>query len=171
MTIHASLGATATTLASLIDALKPHGNALLCFSYDGRTTAPGYHVTEVKRALLGSLDCGGNQESWSEVIIQLWDVDGDGNRMTVGKFLAIIRKVQREVGLEDGAPVIFEVGHDSAAMRIYAGRSVQVTNDGVVVVLAPRHASCKPRDRWLESEIAPRSGCCGAFSAGVACCE
>ena len=172
MTTHASIGAHAGTLDSLVAALAPHGNALLRFSYDGRTSAPGYHVTEVKSAALTSLDCGANPESWSETIIQLWDVDGGEGQMTVRKFLAIIDKVRREIGLEESAPVIFEVGDQSAAMRLYAGGSVHVTGDGVLVALTPRHASCKPLDRWLEAKPAERTGCCGTQpTASTACCS
>jgi hypothetical protein len=172
MTVHASFGTPADTLASLTAALAPHGSALLRFCYDGHETTPGYHVTEVKRAAFASLDCGANPESWSETVIQLWDIHGGEGQITVGKFLAILRKVQRDVGLEESSPVIFEIGGSGEAMRLYSGGQVQVTGDDVLVTLSPRHASCKPRDRWLEAEpAAPASACCGSQpSTGAACC-
>jgi hypothetical protein len=168
----AAAPSTADTLEALSGALRPHAHALLRFSYDGRTTAPGYHVTEVKKAALASLDCGANPEAWSETVIQLWDVDGDGSRMTVGKFLAIVGKVQREVGLDSGSALVFEVGDETAAMRLYGGTSVRLAGESVIVELTPRRASCKPRDRWLQSEPAERAACCGPrSSAAVACCR
>jgi hypothetical protein len=172
MTVHASFKEPAETLHALQAALAPHADALLRFSYGGRAIAPGYHVTEVKRATLMSLDCGADRESWTETVIQLLDVDGGEGQMTVGKFLAIVGKVQRDVGLEEGARLIFEVGGHGEAMRLYAGGHVQVMGDGVLISLSPRQASCKPRDRWLLAAPAGHaSACCGSQEkAGPACC-
>jgi hypothetical protein len=35
----------------------------------------GYHVTEVKAGQFAALACGANPESWTEIFVQLWDIE------------------------------------------------------------------------------------------------
>ena len=70
--------------------------------------------------------------------------------MTVGKFLAIMDKVADDVGLDSGSRLTFECGDDVGVIGLYAVEGVTVETDRVLVSLSPRHASCKPRDRWFE---------------------
>lgn len=146
-----------TLLAALdADAAKP-----LVFRYDGRHVKPGYHVTEVKSGRFDALDCGANPESWTEIFIQLWDIDEDQRtHMPSGKFAAIIRKVSEHVGLPMSARLTFEVSDGIAPMSLYCAATPRVDTDVVTVELAPRQASCKPRDRWLEKQTSARASCC-----------
>ena len=80
----------------------------------------GYHVTEVKAANFSALDCGANPEAWSEIFVQLWDVDeGERIHMTAGKFAAIIRKVTEHVLLDDTAQLTFEVSDGVAPIQLH----------------------------------------------------
>ena len=55
----------------------------------------GYHVTKVKAAGFSALDCGANPETWSEIFVQLWDVDeGERMHMTAGKCAASSAKLR-----------------------------------------------------------------------------
>lgn len=96
--------------------------------------------------------------------MQLWDVDdGDRTHMTAAKFAAIVTKVSRHVELDQDARLTFEVSDGVSPMQLYcAGEPVR--QDGVLrVVLLPRAASCKPRDRWLAQQAeAAGSDCCGS---------
>jgi len=88
-------------IGDLLDRLAEHSEAALVFYYDGRPVKPGYHVTEVKAGQFAALDCGANAEAWTEIFIQLWDVEeGQRSHMKAGKFAAIIRKVAEHVSLE-----------------------------------------------------------------------
>jgi Family of unknown function (DUF6428) len=73
-----------TTLGDVLRGLEQHRNCNLAFAYAGRITKPGYHLTEFKSARVTGLDCGANVESWTETILQLWDIEqsvtGDGHR-------------------------------------------------------------------------------------------
>ncbi|TCN21269.1 hypothetical protein EV184_12645 [Sinorhizobium americanum] len=81
-------------LGFLLERLKKSAAKPLVFEYDGKAVRPGYHATEVKAGHFSALDCGANPEAWSEIFIQLWDVDGgERTHMTAGKFSAIVRKV------------------------------------------------------------------------------
>jgi hypothetical protein len=151
------------TIGQLLSALMPHTSKPLVFTYGGRSVKPGYHVTEVKAGSFAALDCGANHEEWSEIFVQLWDVNGDSDRhMPVGKFAAIIRKVTEHLALDPTARLTFEVSDGVRPMELYRA-GLPFERDGEMrVELSPRPASCKPRDRWLEEKMA--SGCCGSGS-------
>lgn len=136
------------TIGELLHALAGHADKPLVFSYEGRAIRPGYHVTEVKAGQFSALDCGANPEAWSEIFIQLWDVDGDdGGHMPAGKFAAIIRKVTEHVALDPTAKLTFEVSDGVRPMQLHRAAMPEATGAAVHVALSPRPASCKPRDR------------------------
>src|SRR6476469_2947236 len=87
-------------IGELLAAIDGHREKPLTFSYGGRPVRAGYHVTEVKAANFSALDCGANPEAWSEIFVQLWDVNEDRTHMPAAKFSAIIRKVTEHVGLD-----------------------------------------------------------------------
>lgn len=160
---------TDITLGHLLDVLATVPDAPLIFLYDGHSVKPGYHVTEVKAGQFSALDCGANPEAWSEIFVQLWDIDEDKRtHMPAGKFSAIIRKVSDHVRLEASAKLTFEVSDGEKPMALYCAGSPRLTAGQFEVVLAPRPSSCKPRDRWLAEEKA-KSACCGP-SASQSCC-
>ena len=65
-------------IGELLASIDGHGEKPLVFFYEGRPVKAGYHVTEVKAGHFSALDCGANPEAWSEIFIQLWDVDEGG---------------------------------------------------------------------------------------------
>jgi hypothetical protein len=167
------------SLAQLRAALDGHGPLPLVFVYGGKAIAPGYHVTEVKAARFASLDCGANPESWSETIIQLWDVAGDSStHMSVAKFLGILVQVERRVAIDSEALLIFEAGDSESPMQVFTVGDIAATPDHVEITLAPRPATCKPRDRGLgvDASVAPLSSakasspCCTPTVGASKCC-
>jgi hypothetical protein len=161
--------------ADLLTQLVPHAAKPLVFAYGGRDVQAGYHVTEVKAGRFASIDCGAAPEAWHETVIQLWDIPAEPGRapMSVGKFLAIMRKVAEQVRFFDDAKLTFEVSDGTRAMQIFAPAAIELDGDTVRVELRPRPASCKPRDRWLEQDSAKTSDGCGCAPAkdAVACCN
>lgn len=90
------------------------------FCYEGSPVRPGYHVTEVKAGQFSALDCGANPEVWSEIFVQLWDIDEDDRtHMQAAKFAAIIRKVSDHVQLEPTAKLTFEVSDGERPIALY----------------------------------------------------
>jgi hypothetical protein len=166
------------TLGELLAALDAYPDRPLVFHYEGRAVRAGYHVTEVKAGRFAALDCGGNPESWTEVFVQLWDVDEGGRQhMAAGKFARIMRKVSEHVGLDAAAKLTFEVSDGVAPMRLHRAAAPGVADGAVHVELSARPASCKPRDRWLREqeqaqERAQAGGCCGPADASKTqpCC-
>ena len=96
------------SLGLLLETLAPAKDLPLVFHYDGRPVKGGYHVTEVKVGQFSALDCGANPEAWTEIFVQLWDIDEDDRtHMAAGKFAAIIRKVSEHMKLDGSArPVV-----------------------------------------------------------------
>jgi len=112
------------TLGQLLDVLAVAPDAPLVFTYDGNSVRPGYHVTEVKAGQFSALDCGANPEAWSEIFVQLWDIDEDGRtHMPADKFSAIIRKVSDHVRLEPSAKLTFEVSDGVRPMALLRRRA------------------------------------------------
>ncbi|EHJ95462.1 DUF6428 family protein [Agrobacterium tumefaciens] len=158
------------TLGHLLDSLALAPEAPLVFFYGGQAVKPGYHVTEVKAGRFSALDCGANPEAWSEMFIQLWDIDEDErSHMPAGKFSAIIRKVSDHVRLEAAAKLTFEVSDGTQPMSLYCASSPRLEEGAWKVALEARPSSCKPRDRWLLERPTTESACCGP-ATGTKCC-
>jgi hypothetical protein len=151
------------TLDDLLAHARNHPDLPLVFHVDGRAVKAGYHVTEVKAGRFAALDCGANPEAWTEIFVQLWDVDeGARTHMAAGKLAAIIRKVADHVGLAPGAKLTFEFSDGVAPMQLYRAGLPAVRAGQLQVALSPRAASCKPRDRWLAAQPTAGAGaCCG----------
>ncbi|WP_234186749.1 DUF6428 family protein [Shinella sp. NM-101] len=159
------------TLGQLLDGLTVAPEAPLVFLYEGHPVKAGYHVTEVKAGAFSALDCGANPEAWSEMFIQLWDIDEDGrSHMPAGKFSAIIRKVSDHVRLDPAAKLTFEVSDGNQPMALYCASSPRPTGDRFEVALTARPSSCKPRDRWLAEKTEMANFSCGPAVIGSKCC-
>jgi Family of unknown function (DUF6428) len=157
------------TIGELLGFLADHTEKRLIFHCEDRPIRAGYHITEVKAGEFAALDCGANPEAWTEMFIQLWDIDeGDRTHMPVGKFSAIIKKVSEHVSLDAGAKLTFEVSDGAHAMQLHRAALPRIDGDTIRVDLAPRPASCKPRDRWLEGQR--ETVACRTASKAAACC-
>ena len=163
------LADTDITLGQMLGSISATPDRPLVFTYQGQSIKPGYHITEVKAGQFSALDCGANPESWSEIFVQLWDIEeGDRTHMTAGKFAAIVRKVAEHVRLDDTAKLTFEVSDGIQPMQLFCA-DAPVELDGVLTVaLTPRAASCKPRDRWLAGQDTQAS-CCGPTTVSKCC--
>lgn len=166
--VPASAIADDITIGDLLEALGRHPSSRLTFRYGGRPLRKGYHVTEVKAGNFAGLDCGANPEAWTEIFVQLWDVDDAPDQMTAGKFAAIIGKVADHLSLDRSARLTFEVSDGIQPMQLHRAATPSIVADEIVVELSPRPASCKPRDRWLAEQQAT-SSCCAPTSSQ--CCR
>ncbi|MBB2752454.1 UNVERIFIED_ORG: hypothetical protein GGI57_003157 [Rhizobium aethiopicum] len=159
------------SLGTLLDMLAGQKDAPLIFYCDGEPVKSGYHITEVKAGQFAGLDCGANPEAWTEIFIQLWDIEeGDRKHMPAGKFCAIVRKVTEHVRLDGSVKLTFEISNGVRPMQLYCAAMPVLRAGAVHVALSPRPASCKPRDRWLAEENRQAAACCRPSAAGSACC-
>lgn len=157
-----------SSLSSVMAALQSHDDKALVIEYSGRPVGAGYHVTEVKAGSFVALDCGGNPDAWQEIILQVEDLPADAGRphMKAGKFRAILAHVDRELRLDRGARLTFEIGPPDLPMQVYDVAGVEVGEEAATIRLAPRPAICKPRHR-----LAQATPCCLASAASKGCCK
>jgi hypothetical protein len=93
--------------------------------------------------------------------------EGGRMHMPAGKFSAIIRKVTEHLAFDPAGRLTFEVSDGIAPMSLYSASSPRFVGEAIHVALWPRPASCKPRDRWLESS---NRTCC-VSAAEQPCCR
>lgn len=128
---------------------------------DGQSLEPGFHVTEVSKAEVKSLDCGGRQLAWSEAAIQVLD-SGTGRPMTIGTLRGILTKAQGALEGLAGLPLMVDADPGGVGIRRYTIAAIQPEADTVTVSLTPQYATCKP---VVEAEKAGLPSC-----RSVACC-
>lgn len=161
---------TDISLGELLNRAAETPELPLVFLYDGRPVKPGYHVTEVKAGQFSALDCGANPEAWSEIFVQLWDIEeGDRTPMTAGKFSAIVRKVSEHLRFDGSAKLTFEVSDGVRPIQLFSANDPVSKNGALEVALTPRPASCKPRDRWLAESASVEKLCSGPSATGACC--
>jgi hypothetical protein len=144
--------------------LTQNPDLYLQFQYEeGRFVDSSFHITEIKQAPIVSVDCGGVMNSWTEVIVQLWEpsVKEAERSMKVGKALKIVELVEKSLPLNPNATLKIEFGNSKFDTRqMYPGEFV-VDGETFTVNLVPDFTQCKALTRAQS---------CGTSSAEVSCC-
>lgn len=121
---------------------------------DGRELGGDLHITEVKNAIVESVDCGSNAHQFKETIIQLWineesDIIATWN---ASKALGILKKTIRSNNGNNDSEVYFEFGDSITTVSKHAF-TIKEESDRIVFELFVEATACKPR---LNKELA----CC-----------
>lgn len=160
------------TLNDLITDLKTLDPALpLVFATDDGEIGGGYHVTELKRADIHSIDCGGNLSSWSETNLQL--LDGTGrDHMAVGKFISIAEHSMAKIDALSDGPLSFEYSPQNIGLHRYEAHEISIHQHKVQLHLTEDRAHCKPAMKVIGDAPTTGSGCCGSAqkTEASACC-
>ncbi|WP_245563757.1 DUF6428 family protein [Spirosoma luteum] len=136
----------------------------LQFQYaEGEFVHPSFHITEIKQAPIVSVDCGGQMNTWTEVIVQLWepDVQEADCSMKVSKALSIINLVEKSLPLNPVATVKIEFGNSKFDTRQMYPGELTTEGDSFTVSLTPDYTQCK---------ALTRSQSCGTATSGESCC-
>ena len=147
----------------------------LRFTVDGQQLVPNdFHVTEIKKVSIDSLDCGGGASAWEELVIQLWSPRGDDTPapMTVEKFSSILAKADA-LPLLDGEHVRFEYAPVGQPAIQYTLRGLGAEGDALEIQLTAPYVACKPIERGQMSEMSViGESACRTPSASTekACC-
>ncbi|WCT11721.1 DUF6428 family protein [Mucilaginibacter jinjuensis] len=144
--------------------LLQHPGLTLQFQYASDTWVDAsYHITEIKQAPITSVDCGGKMNSWTEIIVQLWEpAESDGSRaMQVNKALSIIQLVEKALPLNPLATVKIEFGNSQFDTRQMYPGDVIVDGENLIIDLNPDFTQCK---------AISRGGSCGTNDKGEECC-
>lgn len=136
----------------------------LQFQYaPGKLVDASYHITEIKQAPIVSVDCGGVMNSWTEIIVQLWEPEqkNSDREMKVSKALSIINVVEKVLPLNPLGKVKIEFGNSQFDTRQMYPEAFIVSGDNLIVNLSPDFVQCKAIER---------GGSCGTDEKGEECC-
>ena len=81
-----------------INALEANPNLPLAFEYEkGRFVRMDFHLTEFKNVSFDTVDCGGVQNNWQEVHVQLWEneIPEPNHKVDTTKALKIFQDVAK----------------------------------------------------------------------------
>lgn len=160
---------------SITPQLEAASTKPLRFTVNGQQLVPNdFHVTEIKKVSVESLDCGGGASAWEELVIQLWSPRGDDTpqAMTAEKFSKILEKADA-LALLDGEHVRFEYAPLGQPAVQYALSGLVAAGNTLEVELIAPHVACKPIERGQMSELSVigESSCCApSTTTAKGCC-
>ncbi|MDB5119052.1 MAG: hypothetical protein JWN56_270 [Sphingobacteriales bacterium] len=146
------------------DQLIANPNLDLQFQYaENQWVDQSYHITEIKQAPITSVDCGGKMNSWTEIIVQLWEpgVKQQERAMKVHKALSIIELVEKSLPLNPNGIVKIEFGNSQFDTRQMFPGEFTLDGENLIVDLRPDAVQCK---------AIGRGGSCGTTEGGEECC-
>ncbi|WP_158798653.1 DUF6428 family protein [Pedobacter sp. L105] len=146
------------------ETLEQHPDLTLQFQYaENKWVGASYHITEIKQAPIVSVDCGGVMNSWTEIIMQLWEpTDEDQERaMNVSKALSIVKLVEKSLPLNPLGTVKIEFGNSQFDTRQMFPNDFIISEGNLVIDLRPDAVQCKAMER---------GGSCGTTATGEECC-
>lgn len=144
--------------------LEEHPELTLQFQYaENKWVDASYHITEIKQAPIVSVDCGGVMNSWTEIIVQLWEPsEKDSDRaMQVSKALSIVQLVEKTLPLNPLGTVKIEFGNSQFDTRQMFPGEISLDGENLIVNLIPDATQCK---------AIGRGGSCGTTDTGEECC-
>lgn len=144
--------------------LEQHPDQTLQFQYAAdKWVDASYHITEIKQAPIVSVDCGGVMNSWTEIIVQLWEplVKETDRAIKVSKALSIVTLVEKSLPLNPIGLVKIEFGNSQFDTRQMYPADFILDGDNLIVNLSPDFTQCKAINR---------GGSCGTTEIGEACC-
>ncbi|MFT5103319.1 MAG: hypothetical protein ACI86C_000972 [Candidatus Latescibacterota bacterium] len=160
--------------------LESNKDTSLLFEYaPNQLIGANYHITEVKHIKIDSVDCGANQDSWNETIIQLWESPSELGKtefMTSYKALGVLNKVGKMKAYDFDAEVKFEYSNALFHTAQLFVNDAVIKNGQLLISLGVEKTDCKAKDtcgvpetsnvaatevaETTETCCSPSSGCC-----------
>jgi hypothetical protein len=150
------------TTKEFLNVLTQYPDLPLLFEYKkGGFTRMDYHLTEVKNVSFDTVDCGGLQNSWEEVHVQIWEneMPEPNHRVDTTKALKIFNAVEKVRPTLGGVEVKFEYGNDDFHTSVLPVRAMKVFDNQIIVQLGIDATSCKAKDRATTPEE-KANACC-----------
>ena len=154
-----------TNLYGLKTICEANRNSSLIFRLGEVTIHPSYHVTEIKHAVINSMDCGQGTDQWDEIIVQLLDGSAHlkGKHMSCAKFIGIVGTALDSLTSNENSETYIEFAPNNEALRKLAIESIEQTENEVIVNLSNPTAMCKPFQRAMAKQTA-------SMPSGASCC-
>ena len=140
----------------------------LIFEYaKGKYVPKAYHITEVKNLHFDSVDCGGNEHTEHQTIVQLWTspVEVKDKYMQSGKALKIMDKVDSIKPINRDTEIFFEYGNWEQPTSNYSVKKVKMEEGKIILKMYVQPTACKPTELKNIKNLA--TACCGGASV---CC-
>lgn len=153
-----------TTWQTFKATLDQNPDLNLQFQYaEGKWVDASYHITEIKQAPIVSVDCGGKMNTWTEIIVQLWEptIQDSERAMQVSKALSIVKIVEKSLPLNPLGIVKIEFGNSQFDTRQMYPEEFLIDSDNLIVNLIPDFTQCKAQNR---------GGSCGTSDSAEECC-
>lgn len=151
-----------------LDLLSENQEKELVFEYaKGQYVPKAYHITEVKNLHFDSVDCGGNEHSENQTIVQLWTspIEVKARYMESGKALKIMEKVDSIKPINKDTDIFFEYGNREQPTSNYSIKNVEMDEGKIVLKMYVQPTVCKPTEFMSLKNLA--TACCGETSK---CC-
>lgn len=156
------------TYQKFIKLLEENPDLKLSFEYSqGKFVREDFHITEVKNVTFDTVDCGGVQNKWSEVHLQLWEAAElqPDHKVDTSKALSICNAVKKVRETLEDVELKFEYGNAGFHTATLEVNSYIVSSEGITIKLGEEHTTCKAADRQSAAgeEV---TACCGPAVAG-----
>jgi uncharacterized protein DUF6428 len=151
-----------------LDLLNENQEKELVFEYaKGQFVPKAYHITEVKNLHFDSVDCGGNEHTESQTIVQLWTspIEVKNRYMESGKALKIMEKVDSMKPINRDTDIFFEYGNREQPTSNYSIKKAELDESKIVLKMYVQPTACKPAEFKNLKNLA--TACCGGTSK---CC-
>lgn len=158
------------TTEKFLALLENGGEKELIFEYQSGQYVPNaYHITEIKNVHIDSVDCGANEHSYDETIVQLWlsGSETQERSMSAAKALKIFQIVDQKRPMKRATEIFFEYGYQDLATSVYKVQKVLEKEDQIVVRMEVPGTVCKPREAVMNLLPMSGGGCC---APGGGCC-
>lgn len=149
------------TLLDLLEYAKAQPEtAPVHFTANGKGINAGFHITELKHAKINSIDCGGNEDQFDEVTLQLLDGYG-GLAMSSGKLAKILAHSLKAIPALENKDLRVEFAPENNGLHIYHMEDVTVVNERLTIALTNGAAVCKPAQRASSNcDCQKQTACC-----------
>lgn len=133
--------------STFINSLVQNTGKELQFSLPDNLIISGdLHITEIQHHSVDSVDCGGNQHSYDETVIQLWVNERSQKtaEWTTNKALKIIGLVGEKQQYRDEAELFIEFGDSAHPTIRYSVSNMDENAERLIVGLSVKPTVCKP---------------------------
>lgn len=148
--------------SELINVLENNPNLPLNFEYKkGNFVRADFHLTEFKNVSFDTVDCGGIQNYWQEVQVQIWESEKiePQHRVDTTKALKIFQDVAKvRPNLKD-VELKFEYGNADFHTAVLPIGKLEIHENQIIIKLGTDQTTCKAKDRATTAEEAA-AACC-----------
>ncbi len=134
----------------LFNLLEEHQDKTLQFEYaKNQFVGANYHITEVKRITVDSIDCGSQSDQWNETIVQLWESPKEifkREHMSVSKALSILNKVGEMKAYDLNAELKFEYSNATFHTAQLFVNDFIIHENNLIIKLAIEKTDCKAKE-------------------------